>query len=317
MATVGDRESEKQPEPRFEFVRAEPRLDNQVGIAAGERQHKLSVPLKRINKRLTEVQAGVEAGVRNLAARLAELRSQTEERAAEQAAGLAGLASQLAALEQLGREQRVVVGEFSAGARPALDRLDSWAAAWRVEARQLLERVLEQGSYHSQAANQDHQQLEASMLQAADRCSAAKTGATIIASRDVDEIEEKTEVKGKQAYAEEEMLEDQSLSDEPADTAPGGCQDANLVESGVSRVARVGPQRRNEAGRDWNLRFCEQKAAGGGWTVIHRRGEEPRMRPCLLDRIKLYVDVKQSAFICPQLDYISEPLKPLKLIVMR
>ena len=46
-----------------------------------------------------------------------------------------------------------------------------------------------------------------------------------------------------------------------------GCEDPNLVESGVSKVFRVGEASTNPGGRDINIRFCEQKTAGGGWTV--------------------------------------------------
>ena len=30
---------------------------------------------------------------------------------------------------------------------------------------------------------------------------------------------------------------------------------------------RVGSADVNEGGRDYNIRYCEQKTAGGGWTV--------------------------------------------------
>ena len=61
-----------------------------------------------------------------------------------------------------------------------------------------------------------------------------------------------------------------NLSDEPSlETREEdlGCEDPNLVESGVSKVFRVGGASTNPGGRDFNIRFCEQKAAGGGWTV--------------------------------------------------
>ena len=37
----------------------------------------------------------------------------------------------------------------------------------------------------------------------------------------------------------------------------------------MSKVFRVGGAVTNPGGRDVNIRFCEQKTAGGGWTVSH------------------------------------------------
>ena len=62
---------------------------------------------------------------------------------------------------------------------------------------------------------------------------------------------------------------DSQLSDQPAATVSTiqGCGTSEYVRSAEAKVFRIGDSQLNEAGRDFNIRYCDQKARGGGWTV--------------------------------------------------
>ena len=45
------------------------------------------------------------------------------------------------------------------------------------------------------------------------------------------------------------------------------CEDELLTQSGVTLVFKKNKPKLNDFGRDFYLRYCDQKIAGGGWTV--------------------------------------------------
>ena len=134
-----------------------------------------------------------------------------------------------------------------------------------------LGRILEQNSYDHQTASKDSKQLERILLDAVDKCTAA-----------VSERKQKLRFAGGDQTDRDhlggnvtssnpgsgERKEKSEVSLMSADERPlVGCEDPNLVESGVSKVFRVGSARTNQAGRDFNIRYCDQETRGGGWTV--------------------------------------------------
>ena len=150
-----------------------------------------------------------------------------------------------------------------------LERLDHWAVSWQNTASSKLARILEQNSYDHQAASRDNKQLERIVLDAFDKC-------TAMTDRDhkvkfVVNDERRGDLAGGNVSSSTPALTERgekSAGLMSADERPlAGCEDPNLVESGVSKVFRVGSAQTNEAGRDFNIRYCNQETLGGGWTV--------------------------------------------------
>ena len=142
--------------------------------------------------------------------------------------------------------------------------------SWQSQATQKLSRILDQNSYDHQAATKESKNLERIVLDAFDKCQAA--------SVEQETVRPKVVARDNKALDDEEVIRSDNsvsvtntnLSDEPSAEIREeelGCEDPNLAESGVSKVFRVGGASVNPGGRDLNIRFCEQKAAGGGWTV--------------------------------------------------
>ena len=157
-------------------------------------------------------------------------------------------------------------------AGPVLERLDHWAVSWENTASTKLGRILEQNSYDHQAASRDNKELERIVLDAFDKCTtalSARRQEVMVAGGEEEEAGRSQlggNITSSQAVNDERI--DQAEVMMSADERPlVGCEDPNLVESGVSRVFRVGSARTNQAGRDFNIRYCDQETAGGGWTV--------------------------------------------------
>ena len=143
---------------------------------------------------------------------------------------------------------------------------------WENTASSKLARILEQNSYDHQAASKDNKQLERIVLDAFDKCTTALTDRRqrlFVGGEEEEEADRNTlgaNVTSSKAVSGERREKSEVLMS--ADERPlVGCEDPNLVESGVSKVFRVGSARTNQAGRDFNIRYCDQQTRGGGWTV--------------------------------------------------
>ena len=56
-------------------------------------------------------------------------------------------------------------------------------------------------------------------------------------------------------------------------SAVQGCGISKYVRSKEARVFRIRDSQLNEAGRDFNIRYCDQKTRGGGWTVKNNQNQ--------------------------------------------
>ena len=131
---------------------------------------------------------------------------------------------------------------FSTTAAPVLERLDHWAVTWQNTASSQLGRILEQNSYDHQAASKDNKQLERIVLDAFDKCTSAvsdRKQRVMFAGGDQAgrNVSSSSPESGERKGKSEDVL--MSADERPL----VGCEDPNLVESGVSKVFRVGSAR--------------------------------------------------------------------------
>ena len=113
---------------------------------------------------------------------------------------------------------------------------------WENTASSKLARILEQNSYDHQAASKDNKQLERIVLDAFDKCTSAgsdRRQRVMFAGGDQAgrNVSSSSPESGERKGKSEEVL--MSADERPL----VGCEDPNLVESGVSKVFRVGSAR--------------------------------------------------------------------------
>ena len=272
--------------PRFEYLRSDNHesRSSSADTSSGStsHQHKISVPFKRLNKRLSEILSEIQDRNDQVKGEIADFRLVFSDQSHEQTVLLQNFAKNFASIEQVcgehsrdfSRQVKVhlmtltsLCIRFSSTASPSLERLDHWAVTWQNTVNNKLARIIDQNSYDHQAASKDNKQLERLVLGVMDKCSA-------VAERDRhvmvggDGRENKTDLPTEET--DKSKSKAVLVSDESTEV---GCEDTNLVESGVSKVFRVGSAQLNDGGRDFNIRYCDQQTGPGGWTVIQRRGE--------------------------------------------
>ena len=173
---------------------------------------------------------------------------------------------------------------FSSTAGPILDRVDQWTVNWQSVASQKLTRLLDQNSYDHTAAANNFKHLERLVIDGFDKCAApGELGNSKIficqhpsqhnPEPDLSKQQTSDRIKSESVsvvnHDEHGQSDDPRDGDDNNDDDDPGCEQSSLVAAGESKVERLGSAMINEGGRDYNVRFCNQKTAGGGWTVRH------------------------------------------------
>ena len=152
--------------------------------------------------------------------------------------------------------------------------------SWQNSVGQQFERVLQQNSYDHDSHAKGHKQLERLLVEGFDRCQAEAAGERTRHKEGKTDKERKEVEQQNDEATKSEKESRQTTRSPPSPRSPlapweSGCERADLVGTGLSKVYRVGSRGGDDG---FNTRFCDQKTDGGGWTVIQRRGEfgEPR-----------------------------------------
>ena len=170
---------------------------------------------------------------------------------------------------------------FSSTAGPILERVDQWTVNWQSVASQKLTRLLDQNSYDHASATNNFKHLERLVIDGFDKCSAAgavqsdkificQHPSQNILKPDLSKQQTSDRIKSESVnlvnHDEHGQSDDPGDDDDEEEKEPG-CEQPSLVAAGESRVERLGSPMINDGGRDYNVRACNQKTAGGGWTV--------------------------------------------------
>ena len=152
--------------------------------------------------------------------------------------------------------------------------------SWQNSVGQQFERVLQQNSYDHDSHAKGHKQLERLLVEGFDRCQAEAAGERTRhkegkTDKERKEVEQQNDQANKSGKESRQTTRSPESPRSPLAPWESGCERADLVGTGLSKVYRVG-SRSGDGG--FNTRFCDQQTDGGGWTVIQRRGEfgEPR-----------------------------------------
>ena len=143
--------------------------------------------------------------------------------------------------------------------------------------------MLDQNSYDHASATNNFKHLERLVIDGFDKCSAAGGGAvqsdTVFICQhpsqnnlkpDLSKQQSSDRIKSESVNVvnhDEHGQSDDPGDDDGAEENDPGCEQPSLVAAGESKVERLGSPMINDGGRDYNVRACNQKTAGGGWTV--------------------------------------------------
>jgi len=273
--------------PRFEYLRADERFDKNEHKKVKEDHHggkedrlahlqKMSIPFKRMSKRLTEIRSEVQTGHDDIERQISDLRSMATEKSYEQNILIQGYSKDFASLSQCCSAHSEDFNRFVAHTSPVLDRLDQWMLSWQNLASQKFERILQQNNYDHDTITKGQKQIESLLVEGFDRCKSVQQEAVKEnVFRQSEKFQEDNGRKAPDPDTSTQTPTDSQLSDQPAATTSTiqGCGISKYVRSAEAKVFRIGDSQLNEAGRDFNIRYCDQKTRGGGWTVIQRRGD--------------------------------------------
>ena len=257
----------------------------------------------RFDAMITEMQTNVAANIEDLHRKFTDYTSVNSEMIEEQNHLIEGYASSFAQILQCCQGQSSDMSRLMASASPVLDRMDTWMVTWANNVNQKFDRVLEQDGYNTNRIAASQKQVERLVLEGFDMCRSVTSDAVTVprgggggvgdAERPVLAQPTETALTTEQtggpdegpAYRELDPYDDGydrsrqlDSNDIPGGGGGGGdsptanyfkgCEDLRRAGLSESKVYKVGSSSElNEADRDFNRRFCDQEANGGGWTV--------------------------------------------------
>ena len=198
-------------------------------------------------------------------------------------------------LDRLDRWDQILTEGFSR----RYDACVRWSSNWQNLASQKLDRLGQQNSYDHDTIVKGQKVLESLLVEGIDKCrlagpnrgirrtSTARPTTTTTTRVNTEElpdpvlrVTENQDLALPQSFdtfQEGEDEEEQEEQEEEQEVLLSGCLDRSR-----SGLVKVGVSRRNEAGRDFHVRVCDQETGGGGWTVGGSMSSSLVVTTCML-----------------------------------